>query len=83
MCIKKKKFLEICEMFPNSAKALKYRAFLRRKFVRKQKQKIENLQNNKAALEQKERNNKIVNQLVPDHARPLDSRMDDALCRLC
>lgn len=40
MCIKKKKFFEICEMFPKSAKILKYKAYLRRKFVRENKEKI-------------------------------------------
>jgi CRP-like cAMP-binding protein len=63
MCIKKKKFLEICEMFSTSAKQLKYRAFLRRKFVRKQKKAIEEMNKQNAMRQEIEHNNKIINQL--------------------
>lgn len=56
LSIKKKRFLEICEMFPNAAKQLKYRAFLRRKFIRKTKKAIEELTEKKNAETDKKTN---------------------------
>lgn len=37
MCISRNQFLQICDMYPKSGKILKYKAYLRRKFIRKQK----------------------------------------------
>ena len=77
MCIKKRKFLEICEMYPNSAKALKYRAFLRRKFIRKQKKKMEDLQHNKNLVDQRERNSRIINEISSGQVQMQNFTNDD------
>lgn len=69
MCIKKKKFLEICEMYPESAKLLKYRAFLRRKFIRKQKKAIEDLKTAIAQGEEREKKNKLIDQFTAGHVQ--------------
>lgn len=74
LCIKKKKFLEICEMFPNSAKQLKYRAFLRRKFIRKTKKAVEDLLVNKNAQEEKERKLNFLNEIMPGQQVQLNNK---------
>lgn len=41
MCLNKAELIDICEMFPASARLLKYRAYLKRKFIREQKLRVE------------------------------------------
>ena len=64
LCIKKKKFLEICEMFPNSAKQLKYRAFLRRKFIRKTKKAVEEFYVSKNSQDEKDRKKNFLTDML-------------------
>lgn len=59
MCIHRNKFLQICEMYPKSAKLLKYKAYLRRKFVRSQKilsQKMTSYSKKKEKKEEEKKN---------------------------
>jgi signal-transduction protein with cAMP-binding, CBS, and nucleotidyltransferase domain len=64
LCIKKKKFLEICDMFPNAAKQLKYRAFLRRKFIRKTKKAVEEFNEKRITEEEKDKNPNFLNEIM-------------------
>lgn len=40
MCIDRKKFLDLCDFYPNSHKILKYKAYARRKHFREIKLKV-------------------------------------------
>ena len=50
MCMNKKKFLDLCDMFPVTTKSLKYKAYLRRKEFRRAKLECTESSNKRAAV---------------------------------
>jgi len=49
MCLPKKKFQELCEEFPESAKVLKRKAYIRRKYFRQAKLEVQSQNEKKLA----------------------------------